>query len=382
MKTSKIHDAEAKIKIAKMTRKIREDQRQTKAARDYARSLKQNVGIMSVKTENDESLDIKIDKKQPHTLDSHQRFAAASRMIDMYEQDNFEKICDTRHNSKTKFLLTDFMSEAQKAEKFRMDDTNWSKEAKRENKRCVRKHMQEGLGLLPFEKVLFQKRGFEKRFGNIDDRLIAFHLFEYVGKNIDKNTITYNHRAVFVKEGKLVIKKKYLLKVSVIVPLDFKKNWTSSNTHFIWGSSEFRPISCRGDNFYSAFIQLNSHTDKNANIFDIPPPKEKQSQSFTIKSEDNEKDEFVPVWRSKNVYVRPDEYRVERDTTYTSDVSDDGPHEKRYIPYHSVRGHIRRLRKGDITSVRAHFRGHKEYGAIHKNYVLAAPRIIRKGKLL
>jgi len=32
--------------------------------------------------------------------------------------------------------------------------------------------------------------------------------------------------------------------------------------------------------------------------------------------------------------------------------------------------------------VRAHFRGHKEYGAIHKNYVLAAPRIIRKGKAL
>ena len=93
-------------------------------------------------------------------------------------------------------------------------------------------------------------------------------------------------------------------------------------------------------------------------------------------------DEFVPVWKSKTVYIKPDEYRTEKDTTYTSDVSDDEQHEKRLITYHSVRVHIRRLRKGYITSVRSHYRGQKEYGAIHKNYVLAAPRIMRKGKII
>ena len=41
---------------------------------------------------------------------------------------------------------------------------------------------------------------------------------------------------------------------------------------------------------------------------------------------------------------------------------------------------MRRLQKGDITSVRSHFRGRKEYGAIFKNYVLAQPRLFRKGK--
>ena len=43
MTAAKRHDAEAKIKIAKMTKKIREDERQAEAAREYARSLKQNT---------------------------------------------------------------------------------------------------------------------------------------------------------------------------------------------------------------------------------------------------------------------------------------------------------------------------------------------------
>ena len=384
MTAAKRHDAEAKIKIAKMTKKIREDERQAEAAREYARSLKQNtkenVGIMSVKKENDESLDIKI---HSYKLYSGQRFAAASRMIDMYDQNKFKKLYGNKLKDKNAVeLVNDFMHEAQKAEKFKMDDINWSDESKKENKRCIEKHMQEGLGLLPFEKILFQKRGFQKRFGNIDDRYIAFHLFEYKEKDIEKNTVTYDHRALFVRDGVMVFKKEYLFKTSIVVPLDFKKNWTNDGKHFIWASNVARPFSTRGDNFYSAFIQLNSHTDKNANIRDIVPKSEKPSTSFTIREDEASQEEFVPVWKSKTVYIKPDEYRTEKDTTYTNDITDDEPHEKRYVPYHSVRGHTRRLRKGDITSVRAHFRGHKEYGAIHKNYVLAAPRIIRKGKAL
>ena len=170
----------------------------------------------------------------------------------------------------------------------------------------------------------------------------------------------------------------------IIVPLDFKKN--GNDNHYLWATKDQRCVRVQADNFYKAFIQLNSHTDKNAGIRDIVPKSEKPSTSFKIKESDTGQDEFVPVWKSKTVYIKPDEYRTEKDTTYTSDVSDDitddEPHEKRYVPYHSVRGHTRRLRKGDITSVRAHFRGHKEYGAIHKNYVLAAPRIIRKGKII
>ena len=111
MTAAKRHDAEAKIKIAKMTKKIREDERQAEAAREYARSLKQNtkenVGIMSVKKENDESLDIKI---HSYKLYSGQRFAAASRMIDMYDQNKFKKLYGNKLKDKNAVeLLNDFM---------------------------------------------------------------------------------------------------------------------------------------------------------------------------------------------------------------------------------------------------------------------------------
>ena len=109
MTAAKRHDAEAKIKIAKMTKKIREDERQAEAAREYARSLKQNtkenVGIMSVKKENDESLDIKI---HSYKLYSGQRFAAASRMIDMYDQNKFKKL----YGNKLKDKINAFPSNA------------------------------------------------------------------------------------------------------------------------------------------------------------------------------------------------------------------------------------------------------------------------------
>ena len=131
MTAAKRHDAEAKIKIAKMTKKIREDERQAEAAREYARSLKQNtkenVGIMSVKKENDESLDIKV---HSYKLYSGQRFAAASRMIDMYDQNKFKKLYGNKLKDKNAVeLVNDFMHEAQKAEKFKMDDINWSDES-------------------------------------------------------------------------------------------------------------------------------------------------------------------------------------------------------------------------------------------------------------
>ena len=132
------------------------------------------------------------------------------------------------------------------------------------------------------------------------------------------------------------------------------------------------------------FLQLNSHTDKNTNIgiYDIKAKEDTGIGSLKIKDDKADNEDFIPVWKSKTVHIKPDQYRAERDTTYTSDISDESSHEKRCVPYHSVRGHIRRLRKGDITAVKAHFRGQKEYGAIHKNYVLAAPRIIRKGKAI
>ncbi len=173
---------------------------------------------------------------------------------------------------------------------------------------------------------------------------------------------------------------RYLTKSDVIVPLDFKKN--GNTNHYLWASKDKRPARVQADNFYKAFIQLNSHTDKNASIRDIVPKSEKPSTSFKIKESNVSQDEFVPVWKSKTVHIKPDQYKAERDTTYTSDVSDESSPEKRFIPYHSVRGHIRRLRKGDITAVRSHFRGQKEYGAIHKNYVLAPPRILRKNKVI
>lgn len=373
---SEEHDTKAVRRISKITSKIRESERQTDAALKYAESLKKEI----ISYQGLAALGPGVWKRDLTEGFNKQNFVNASKIIDMFQEKDWED--NSKFKAKEKHDLFDFIKTAQKAEKFRMDDTNWSQESKKENKRCIEKHMQEGLGLLPFEKILFQTRGFQKRFGNTDDRYIAFHLFEYREKNIEKNTVTYDHRALFVKDGVIVAKKQYLLKTSIIVPLDFKRNWTSHGKHFIWASNVARPISTRGDNFHSAFIQLNSHTDKNASIRDIVPKNEKPSTSFKIKSEETSEDEFVPVWKSKTVYIKPDEYRTEKDTTYTSDVSDDEPHEKRLIPYHSVRGHIRRLRKGDITSVRSHYRGQKEYGAIHKNYVLAAPRIMRKGKII
>ena len=44
-----------------------------------------------------------------------------------------------------------------------MDDINWSDESKKENKRCIEKHMQEGLGLLPLKKYFFKKTWFFKK---------------------------------------------------------------------------------------------------------------------------------------------------------------------------------------------------------------------------
>lgn len=343
---------EIATKISKITRRIREHERQTESALEYADTLKQeikknSVGIMSVE---------KLKKYDGYDKPIHfQNFLEAGRIIDMYQARDWANLDPERKNA-----LTSFMHHAQKAEKFRMDMKNWSHASKKENVRFMQKHMQEGLGLLPFEKILFQTR--------YSGENINFHLFEYVSKDIDKNHVVYSHRLLIFKEGIFVVDPKYIHRKTLKVPLDFSKGTVETTEQTL------SPL--------HAFIQLNSHTDKNTNIFDILPKKEKPSNSFTIKNENVDQEEFVPVWKSKTVYIKPDQYRAEKDTTYTSNVSEDGPHEKRYVPFHSVRGHIRRLRKGDITAVKAHFRGQKEYGAIHKNYVLAAPRIIRKGKLV
>jgi DNA-binding FrmR family transcriptional regulator len=369
-------------RISKITGQIREQERQTEAALEYARSIRQEISLNSGlaalgpgpwKTELTQQF------ADEHVKSQKQSFANASRIIDMFQEKDCENIYKSKLKRKSIDKLIDFMKTAQKAEKFRMDDLNWSEEAKKENQRCIEQHLKEGLGLLPFEKILFQTRGFENRFGAVNNEMIVFHLFEYKEKDLDRNNVTYSHRMLFILRDKIQ-SARYLTKSDVIVPLDFKKN--GNTNHYLWASKDKRPARVQADNFYKAFIQLNSHTDKNASIRDIVPKSEKPSTSFKIKESNASQDEFVPVWKSKTVYIKPDEYKTEKDTTYTNDVTDDEPHEKRYIPYHSVRGHTRRLRKGDITSVRAHFRGHKEYGAIHKNYVLAAPRIIRKGKII
>ena len=381
---SEEHDTKAVRRISKITSKIRENERQTDAALKYAESLKKEIisyqGLAALgpgvwKRDLAEGFV----KNVSEYKNSKQNFVNASRIIDMFQEKDWEDNLKFKIKRKSKNDLLDFMKTAQEAEKFRMDDINWSEESKKENQRCIQQHLKEGLGLLPFEKILFQTRGFENRFGEVNNRTVVFHLFEYVSKDLDKNNVTYSHRMLFILHDR-VQSAKYLKKSDIIVPLDFKKN--GNDNHYLWASKDDSCKRVQADNFYKAFIQLNSHTDKNASIRDIVPKNEKPSTSFKIKSEETSEDEFVPVWKSKTVYIKPDEYRTEKDTTYTSDVSDDEPHEKRLIPYHSVRGHIRRLRKGDITSVRSHYRGQKEYGAIHKNYVLAAPRIMRKGKII
>ena len=116
MTAAKGHDAEAKIKIAKMTKKIREDERQQKLHAN-TRFLKQNTQRKANyvrEKKNDESLDIKI---HSYKLYSGQRFAAASRMIDMYDQNKFKKLYGNKLKDKNAVeLVNDFMHEAQKAE--------------------------------------------------------------------------------------------------------------------------------------------------------------------------------------------------------------------------------------------------------------------------
>ena len=288
-------------------------------------------------------------------------FLNASRLVDMFQSRDW--VTGTGLN---KEVLCDFMSSAQEAEKFRMDQINWSEKAIDDNLHCIKKHTKEGLGLLPFNKILFQTRFYNS------PRVIYLNLFEYKNKDIENNTIEYNYSLVKIKNNSLCYNK--LNKITITVPIDFSKEKI--------GFLSKQSVAIK------SFLQLNSHTDKNTNIgiHDIQAKQDTGIGSFKIKDnkEDNKEDkkDFIPVWKSKTVHIKPDQYKAERDTTYTSEVSDESSPEKRFIPYHSVRGHIRRLRKGDITAVRSHFRGQKEYGAIHKNYVLAPPRILRKDKII
>ena len=290
-------------------------------------------------------------------------FLNASRLVDMFQ------IRDWDISNKRKFgvsdQLCDFMSNAQKAEKFRMDQVNWSEKAIHDNLHCIQKHKKEGLGVLPFNKILFQTRFYNS------PNVIYLNLFEYKNKDIENNAIKYDYRSIKVKNNSLSWNK--LKKSTITIPIDFsKKNWGRvSPDHTAKKSVAMR-----------SFLQLNSHTDKNTNIgvFDIKPKTDNGIGSFKVKGDNVDEKDFVPVWKSKTIYVRPEQYKPERDTTYTTDVEKNNDSEPRYVPYHSVRGHVRRLQKGDITSVRSHFRGRKEYGAIFKNYVLAQPRLFRKGK--
>jgi hypothetical protein len=325
-------------------------------------------------------------------LRKNNSFSYASHMVDMFQGRDW----GTKIGNLNKEMLCDFMSNAQEAEKFKMDQSNWSQEAIEENKQCIKKHRKEGLGILPFNKILFQSK-------SADCITIYLHLFEYKNKNIEKNTIDYTHRLVRVLNNSFCYTREELKGFTITVPLDFQKESQIKTTveNLIWGSirsnqkakwvSHSKGLSQKfSQNLYKkntlaikTFLQLNSHTDKNTNIgvFDIKPKIDSGIGSFKVKSEVIDKEDFVPVWKSKTVYVRPEEYKPERDTTYTSGVEKDGDDsESRYVPYHSVRGHIRRLQKGDITSVRSHFRGNKEHGAIFKNYVLAEPRLLRNNK--
>ena len=195
---SEEHDTKAVRRISKITSKIRENERQTDAALKYAESLKKEIisyqGLAALgpgvwKRDLAEGFV----KNVSEYKNSKQNFVNASRIIDMFQEKDWEDNLKFKIKRKSKNDLLDFMKTAQEAEKFRMDDINWSEESKKENQRCIQQHLKEGLGLLPFEKILFQKRGFQKRFGNIDDRYIAFHLFEYKEKDIEKNTVTYDH---------------------------------------------------------------------------------------------------------------------------------------------------------------------------------------------
>jgi len=285
-------------------------------------------------------------------------FLNASRLVDMFQSRDW--VTGTGLN---KEVLCDFMSSAQEAEKFKMDQSNWSKEAISENKKCIKKHMKEGLGILPFNKILFQTK-FPKF-----DQTIYLSLFEYKSKNIENNTIEYTHQLVRVVNNCFRYTKEEIKGHTITVPLDFSK-------------LKFGESSVYSDFAMKTFLQLNSHTDKNTNIgvFDIRPKIDNGIGSFKVKGDNVDEKDFVPVWKSKTIYVRPEQYKPERDTTYTTDVEKNNDSEPRYVPYHSVRGHVRRLQKGDITSVRSHFRGKKEHGAIFKDYVLSQPRLFRKGE--
>ena len=349
-KEMSIKDIEKRIK--KMTRTIREDERMAVAAREYAEALKTS------------SLDkiIKVTSS----------FKDAARMLDMYSGRDWGNLTADKKN-----LLNVFMDSAQKAEKFRMDQTNWSKKAQQLNDECIKKHMREGLGLLPFDNILFQTK-LASKF----DKTIFFHLFEYKDKNLDLNLVNYDYRLLRVVNNNFTFEADHLKKINLSIPLDFSR-YVSQLEKMKVKQKHFFPSYKGYIKFaWQTFLQLNSHTDKNTNIgiHDIKSKEDSGIGSLRIKDNNSDNKDFIPVWKSKTVYVRPEEYKQERDTVYTKDITDDdNALEKRYIPYHSVRGHIRRLQKGDITNVRSHFRGKKEYGAIHKNYVLGEPRILRKG---
>ena len=117
-----------------------------------------------------------------------------------------------------KLLLNEFMSSAQEAEKFRMDQINWSEKAIDDNLHCIKKHIKEGLGLLPFNKILFQTRFYNS------PNVIYLNLFEYKNKDIENNTIEYNYSLVKIRKNSLCYNK--LNKITITVPIDFSKDKT------------------------------------------------------------------------------------------------------------------------------------------------------------
>ena len=97
--TSDEYSDRIKERIATITRKTREYERQATAAIEYAQAIEQSGSFNS--------------------------FNFASRMIDMYQGRDWGNLTPDK-----KLLLNDFMKSAQKAEKFRMNQTNWSKKAR------------------------------------------------------------------------------------------------------------------------------------------------------------------------------------------------------------------------------------------------------------
>ena len=94
--------------ISKITSKIRRYERETKAAQEYAEAVKRSSALNS--------------------------FNYASRIIDMYQGRDWGNLTPGK-----KLLLNEFMSSAQEAEKFRMDQINWSEKAIDDNLHCIKK---------------------------------------------------------------------------------------------------------------------------------------------------------------------------------------------------------------------------------------------------